>query len=83
MTFSIVARCQRTGMLGVAVSTAVPAVGALVPYGAGNIGAIATQAYVNPLLGIDGLALLRKSVPAGTSTGGRRLARAIGRVHRQ
>jgi uncharacterized Ntn-hydrolase superfamily protein len=30
MTFSIAARCPRSGMLGVAVSTAVPAVGAQV-----------------------------------------------------
>jgi len=32
MTFSIVARCSRTGALGVAVSTAVPAVGAMCMY---------------------------------------------------
>lgn len=32
MTFSITARCEKTGMLGVAVSTARPAVGSLVPY---------------------------------------------------
>ena len=31
MTFSIVARCPRSGMLGVAVATAVPAVGSDVP----------------------------------------------------
>ena len=31
-TFSIAARCERTGMLGVAVSTAVPGVGGICPF---------------------------------------------------
>lgn len=30
-TFSVAARCARTGMMGVAVSTAVPAVGGSAP----------------------------------------------------
>jgi uncharacterized Ntn-hydrolase superfamily protein len=58
MTFSITARCERTGMLGVAVSTARPAVGSLVPYVKTGIGAIATQATVNPFYGLDGIKLL-------------------------
>jgi uncharacterized Ntn-hydrolase superfamily protein len=58
MTFSITARCEKTGMLGVAVSTARPAVGSLVPYVKSGIGAIATQALVNPFYGIDGIKLL-------------------------
>lgn len=57
-TFSIAARCKRTGMLGVAVSTAVPAVGAICPFVRPGAGAIATQSWVNPYLGIDGLKLL-------------------------
>lgn len=57
-TFSIVARCKRTGMFGVAVSTRVPAVGMLCPFAQAGVGAIATQARVNPYLGIDGLKLL-------------------------
>ncbi|MDU9004406.1 DUF1028 domain-containing protein [Sedimentitalea todarodis] len=57
-TFSIAARCDRTGMLGVAVSTAVPAVGAICPFVKAGVGAIATQSWVNPYLGIDGLKLL-------------------------
>jgi uncharacterized Ntn-hydrolase superfamily protein len=57
-TFSIVARCPRTGMLGVAVSTAVPAVGALCPYLQSGIGAVSTQSWVNPYLAIDALALI-------------------------
>lgn len=58
MTFSVVARCSRTGMLGVAISTAIPAVGALCPFVAPRAGAVSTQAWVNPYLGIDGLRLL-------------------------
>ncbi|WP_442951385.1 DUF1028 domain-containing protein [Paenarthrobacter sp. Z7-10] len=34
MTFSIAARCPKSGMVGVAVSTAVPAVGAICTFGA-------------------------------------------------
>lgn len=60
MTFSIAARCPQTGMVGVAVSTAVPAVGAVCPFAAPGAGAVATQSWVNPYLGIDGLQLLRE-----------------------
>jgi uncharacterized Ntn-hydrolase superfamily protein len=63
-TFSIAARCPRTGMLGVAVSTAVPAVGGICPFIAPGVGAIATQSWVNPYLGIDGLVLLRQGLSA-------------------
>lgn len=50
MTFSIVARCARTGQLGVAVATAVPAVGAMCPYVRPGVGAVSTQSWVNPYL---------------------------------
>ena len=63
-TFSISARCARTGMLGVAVSTAVPGVGGICPFVEPGVGAISTQSWVNPYLGIDGLALLRGGVTA-------------------
>ncbi len=63
-TFSIAARCPRTGMLGVAVSTAVPAVGGICPFILPGIGAIATQSWVNPYLGIDGLKLLESGLSA-------------------
>ena len=53
-TFSITARCGRTGQLGVAVSTRVPAVGMLCPFVKSHAGAIATQSFVNPYLGIWG-----------------------------
>jgi uncharacterized Ntn-hydrolase superfamily protein len=57
-TFSIAARCSRSGMLGVAVSTAVPAVGALCPHVRPGIGAVTTQAWVNPYLGFSAIAEL-------------------------
>jgi uncharacterized Ntn-hydrolase superfamily protein len=58
-TFSLAARCARTGMLGVVVATAMPAVGANCPWLAPGAGAIATQAWVNPYLGVDGLSFLK------------------------
>ena len=63
-TFSISARCARTGMLGVAVSTAVPGVGGICPYVEEGVGAISTQSWVNPYLGIDGLKLLKQGKTA-------------------
>jgi uncharacterized Ntn-hydrolase superfamily protein len=63
-TFSIAARCERTGMLGVAVSTAVPGVGGICPFIAPYCGAVSTQSWVNPYLGIDGVALMAKGMSA-------------------
>lgn len=57
-TFSIVARCERTGELGVAVATAVPAVGSMCPYLITGVGAASTQSWVNPYLAIDALGLM-------------------------
>ena len=54
-TFSIAARCPRTRMLGVAVSTAVPAVGAICPRIEPGVGAVSTQAWVNPYLAVAAL----------------------------
>jgi uncharacterized Ntn-hydrolase superfamily protein len=66
-TFSIVARCPRTGMLGVAVSTAVPAVGAICPYVRPGIGAVSTQAWVNPYLAIAALDRMRDGADAAAA----------------
>src|SRR5437660_2664157 len=60
MTWSIIARDSLTGQFGIAVATRFFAVGARVPHIAAGIGAIATQALVNPYYGIDGLKLLRE-----------------------
>ncbi len=63
-TFSIAARCPRTGMLGVAVSTAVPGVGGLCPFVRPRVGAVSTQSWVNPYLGIDGIKLMTDGLGA-------------------
>jgi uncharacterized Ntn-hydrolase superfamily protein len=65
-TFSITARCPRTGMLGIAVATKLPAVGALCPHVRAGVGAIASQSLVNPFLGLRGLELLDQGLQAET-----------------
>jgi uncharacterized Ntn-hydrolase superfamily protein len=60
MTWSIIARDNATGQFGIAVATKFFAVGARVPYIAAGLGAVATQALVNPYYGIDGVRLLRE-----------------------
>ena len=62
-TFSIAGRCPRSGMLGVAVSTAVPAVGALCPFVKAGVGAVSTQSWVNPYLAIEALRLMEQGTP--------------------
>ncbi|MBI4640036.1 MAG: DUF1028 domain-containing protein [Candidatus Tectomicrobia bacterium] len=57
-TFSIVARCERTGMLGVGIATRAIAVGARCPYAKAHVGAISSQANTDPRLGIMGIKLL-------------------------
>ncbi len=58
MTFTIAARCPLTGMLGVAVASASLACGSAAPFVRNGVGALATQAFGNPFLGVDGLRLL-------------------------
>lgn len=62
MTFSIVAWDEPTGMLGIAVSTKFLGVGSLCPFAKAGVGAIATQAFVNPSFGPRGLALLEQGI---------------------
>ena len=64
MTFSIVARDEATGELGVAVAAGQPAIGALVPHGFSQIGVLASQGLPNPLYGPQGLAQLGSGVNA-------------------
>src|ERR1700688_2727741 len=59
MTWSIIARDDSTGQIGIAVATRFFAVGARVPHIAAGFGGVATQALVNPYYGIDGVKLLR------------------------
>ena len=62
MTFSIVGRDPSSDAFGVAVSTAVPCVGAMVPHAMSGVGAIATQSYVNVELGRRGIPLLQRGL---------------------
>jgi uncharacterized Ntn-hydrolase superfamily protein len=64
-TFSIVGRCERTGQLGAAVSTADVAAGRLVTWAKAGVGAVATQSWPSLYLAIDGLRLMEegKSAP--------------------
>ena len=60
MTWSIIAKDNATGQIGIAVATKFFAVGSRVPHIAPAIGGIATQALINPYYGIDGVKLLRE-----------------------
>ena len=64
MTFSIVARDNRTGELGIAVQSKFLAVGAVVPWAKAGIGAIATQSWANTSYGPRGLELLASGLTA-------------------
>jgi len=57
-TFTTVARCDRTGMLGVAVTTAAPCVGSRLPVIRAGLGAVVIQAVSQPRLGMLGMRLL-------------------------
>ena len=64
-TFSIVARDPATGELGVAVQSHWFSVGPIVPWVEAGVGAVATQSFVDPSYGKNGLELMRagKSAP--------------------
>lgn len=82
MTYSIVAMDPDTGHLGVAVASRFFAVGALVPHIRGGQCAVATQAFVNPLWGLEAANRL-----AGDEAAAAVLAdlarRDAGQMHRQ
>jgi len=66
-TYSIVARCTRSGELGAAVASAVPAVGAICLWLRPGVGAVSTQSWVNPYLAeavLDRLAAGEGAEPA-------------------
>jgi len=64
MTFSLIGRCERTGMFGIAISTSEMAVGSRCIHVAPGVGAIVSQASTNPRLGHLGLNLLRAGYSA-------------------
>src|SRR5688572_28733266 len=81
MTWSIIAR-DAGGAFGVAISTRFFAVGALCPHAESRVGALSTQALVNPHYGRQALELLRSCVPAPEVVK-RLVAPDEGREHRQ
>src|SRR4029078_5763553 len=64
MTWSIIAHDSATGCFGIAVATKFFAAGARVPFLGAGVGAIATQALINPFYGTKGLRLLREGMTA-------------------
>ena len=64
MTYSIAAKCPRTGMFGAAVTTSSIAVGSRCAYARAGVGAVLTQHRTDPRLGPRGLDLLEQGLPA-------------------
>ncbi|TDQ81382.1 putative Ntn-hydrolase superfamily protein [Dongia mobilis] len=64
MTFSLVGRCAKTGMFGVAITTSSIAVASRCPWARAKVGAVATQNVTDPRLGNQGLDLLARGVSA-------------------
>lgn len=64
MTFSITARCARTGMFGVAVSSSSPCVAARCAHVRAGVGAVATQNVTDPRLGPRALDLMAQGLTA-------------------
>ena len=58
-TYSIVARDPNTGELGVAVQSHWFSVGPIVAWAEAGVGAVATQSFVDPSYGKNGLDLMR------------------------
>lgn len=81
MTWSIVAR-DASGALGVIVASRFFAVGALCPYALSGVGALATQALVNPLYGLRALTRLAQGM-APTDVVRTLIYPDAGREHRQ
>lgn len=64
MTFSIVGRCERTGMLGVGISTSSIAVGSRCPWIRERVGAVTSQNMTDPRIGPAALDLLAQGLGA-------------------
>lgn len=60
MTFSIIARCARTGQFGMAISSSSPAVAARCAHVRAGVGAVASQNITDPALGLLVLDQLEK-----------------------
>jgi uncharacterized Ntn-hydrolase superfamily protein len=64
-TYSIVARDPETGEMGVAVQSHWFSVGSIVAWGEAGIGVVATQSFVNPAFGPEGIELLKTGLTSG------------------
>jgi len=60
MTYTVIARCARTGQLGIGIATYSLAVGGYCPAIRGGLAAVSTQAFVNLKLGTLALRLLEQ-----------------------
>ena len=67
MTSSIVARDPQTRMCGVAVQSKFGAIGALTPWARADVGAVATQAWINTSYGPRGRDLLARGLAAAAA----------------
>lgn len=81
MTWSVVAR-DASGAFGVAVASRFFAVGAHCPHARSGVGALCTQALVNPAYGPRGLSLLEKNL-SGEQAVAELISSDEGREHRQ
>jgi uncharacterized Ntn-hydrolase superfamily protein len=64
-TYSIVARDPATGEMGVAVQSHWFSVGSNVAWAEAGVGAVATQSFIDPSYGRNGLDLMRRGAAAG------------------
>ena len=64
MTFSLVAKCEETGMFGTAVTSSSPAVAARCSYTRSGVGAVSSQNITDPSLGNFALDLLEEGLTA-------------------
>jgi len=64
MTFSLVARCSKTGMFGVAISSSSPAVASRCANTRSGVGAVSSQNVTDPTLGPKTLDCIQKGLSA-------------------
>lgn len=81
-TFSIVARDTLTGEMAVAIQSHWFSVGSLVSWGKAGVGVVATQSFVNPAYGPEGLALMDEGIAAEEALT-RLIEKDEGRAYRQ
>lgn len=67
MTFSIAARCAKTGRFGLAISSSSPAVAARCAHLRAGVGAVASQNVTDPRLGPAALDLMAKGASAAVA----------------